>query len=540
MAKLVSVFISERYRRFVGFGIWLVTFAAVLAALAWHSTTRTHEAMRFEAGAAIAHYGQLRKNFVSTFEALRSEVMATPCSPRFIRQLEAVAFRPDGFNEFLHVRDGQVLCSLTSPEPGQQPVELGRPDIPPQRPGGVAFWLDRDLTFLGRPGLIGTIVVREPFGTVVPLQEVDLSAPSWMRLETVLALPGGNWRHRLGEEGIYGRAVKAGPAGDLGSLAKGRLHGNFCDPGGMHCVAVEANLLAMYAQQPGVVAIALLGAAFLASYATLQVQNLITGYWSFEARFRRYLGADSIVCAYQPVMCLETGEIAGCEVLARWRDIDDAIVYPDRFIPLVEKHRLTMQITKLVAERAYRELSRMLPAGEHLQVNFNIFPCDLDAPRLTSIYGGFLAEPHRFSVVVEIIESDEIPNTAQREIEALRRAGIKTYIDDFGTGYSNMQNLAALSVDGVKLDRAFAMAPDNSMMAQMLNHAVEMIHATGRILVVEGVETAERLAMLRRMKAGIDFVQGYLISRPLDIAEFVALLAAYRGGGSPARNRHAA
>src|SRR5690606_2547396 len=99
-----------------------------------------------------------------------------------------------------------------------------------------------------------------------------------------------------------------------------------------------------------------------------------------------------------------------------------------------------------------------------------------------------------------------------------------TYIDDFGTGYSNMQNLAALSVDGVKLDRAFAMAPDNSMMAQMLGHAIEMIHATGRVMVVEGVETAERLALLRQMQARVDFVQGYFISRPLDIEAFAAFL----------------
>lgn len=157
-------------------------------------------------------------------------------------------------------------------------------------------------------------------------------------------------------------------------------------------------------------------------------------------------------------------------------------------------------------------------------MNFNIFPCDLDSISLARIFSGFTSQPDRFDVVLEIIESDEIPPNAQREIEALRRLGIKTYIDDFGTGYSNMQNLAALSVDGVKLDRAFAMAPDNSVMARMLRHAVEMIEATGRVMVVEGVETAERLALLRGMQARVDFVQGYFISRPLDIAAFVAFM----------------
>jgi EAL domain-containing protein (putative c-di-GMP-specific phosphodiesterase class I) len=62
-------------------------------------------------------------------------------------------------------------------------------------------------------------------------------------------------------------------------------------------------------------------------------------------------------------------------------------------------------------------------------------------------------------------------------------------------------------------------------MAQMLHHAIEMVEATGRSLVIEGVETAERLALLRAMKAQIDFVQGYFIARPLDIAGFAAFLA---------------
>src|SRR5690606_12379698 len=110
-----------------------------------------------------------------------------------------------------------------------------------------------------------------------------------------------------------------------------------------------------------------------------------------------------------------------------------------------------------------------------------------------------------------------------------------TYIDDFGTGYSNMQNLAALSVDGVKLDRAFAMAPDNSMMAQMLRHAIEMIQATGRVMVVEGVETAARLALLRDMQARIDCVQGYFLARPLDSNAFVSLLAANATSGTAHR-----
>ena len=95
-----------------------------------------------------------------------------------------------------------------------------------------------------------------------------------------------------------------------------------------------------------------------------------------------------------------------------------------------------------------------------------------------------------------------------------------------------MQSLAALSVDGVKLDRAFAMAADDTMMARMLHHAIDMIHATGRVMVVEGVETGERLALLRQLTARIDFVQGYYISKPLQICPFVEYLESRLQAGS--------
>src|SRR5690606_28411027 len=91
--------------------------------------------------------------------------------------------------------------------------------------------------------------------------------------------------------------------------------------------------------------------------------------------------------------------------------------------------------------------------------------------------------------------------------------------------YSSMHTLAGLSIDGVKLDRSFAMAPDGSVMARMLDHAIDMVQASGRRIVVEGVASAARLAAL---KAGgkVHFAQGYHISRPLECEAFAAFLAA--------------
>jgi EAL domain-containing protein (putative c-di-GMP-specific phosphodiesterase class I) len=70
------------------------------------------------------------------------------------------------------------------------------------------------------------------------------------------------------------------------------------------------------------------------------------------------------------------------------------------------------------------------------------------------------------------------------------------------------------------------MAPDDGMLAQMLVHAIGMIHIAGRAIVVEGVESQERLLALGSILPPIDYVQGYHISRPLEIDRLGAFLAA--------------
>ncbi len=518
MARFVSVFISAAHRRLISLVVWLMAFAVMVAVIGWFALDQAGRAMKYEARFTTDHFVRLRTNLLSTFDAMHDGLTAEPCSPAFQEQLRRIAYLPDGLNEFLYAPGGRARCSANVAA-FDGTVELGAPDIARKGERGIAMWVDRDLGFLGLTGERGTIALSEPFAAIVPPQAAGFRGPEWMSMEAVLIAEDGNWWHRSGEPGIYARLT----AGDA-SLSEWKKQVMSCDVGGMHCVAVEGDMRALVAQYSGPAALLLLAAAIVATLVMYQINALIARYWSFEARFRRHLNAKSIICAYQPVMELDTGEITGCEVLARWRDIDDRIVFPDRFLDVIERHDMTRRFTELVAQRACEELSEHLPAGKRLQVNFNIFPCDLDSQSLARIFSGFTSQPDRFDVVLEIIESDEIPSNAQREIEALRRLGIKTYIDDFGTGYSNMQNLAALSVDGVKLDRAFAMAPDNTVMAKMLRHAVEMIEATGRVMVVEGVETAERLALLRGMQARVDFVQGYFISRPLDIAAFVAFM----------------
>ena len=165
-----------------------------------------------------------------------------------------------------------------------------------------------------------------------------------------------------------------------------------------------------------------------------------------------------------------------------------------------------------------------MPRNLRLQINFNVFACDLDSATLLRIFSKFLSGERQFDLAVELVESHEINfEDAQRAIQELGRAGIKVYIDDFGIGYSSIERVATLSVHGVKLDRSFAMSPPDSVMGRMLVQVLDMIATSEHSIVVEGVETEARLNLLRSTGV-VDCVQGYVISRPLGIDELVALL----------------
>lgn len=524
MARFVSVFISEARQRLIAVLVWFATLTIALFGLGWFGLAVVRDQIRSELEGPMDRFIQVRQHVVTAFDLLERNVTAPPCTPEFFKQLHRVAYRPDGLSEYLHAPGGVARCAVHGRffEP---PVPLGEPDMVFRHPVETRLWLDRPMAFIGLDGKTGSMVSRGDFTVVVPTPDDAQGVPSWMTLETVAIGPDGRSWHRSGARGLYDGYQRDLAAG-VGPISTGAVREIACDPLGLHCIVGETTLSRVLARGQALVVLAVLFAALLAGWVAWFVGCLLRRYWSFEARFRRYLGPDSIVCAYQPLMDLASGRITGCEVLVRWRDVNDAIVSPNQFLPIVEKRRLTMTLTRLVIERAAAELSAALPSDRRLQVNINIFPCDLDAARLLACLAPFDGLRDRLSPAVEIVENSAVdPAQAHLEVEKLRRAGVKTYIDDFGSGYSTIQGIADMAVDGVKLDRAFALAPPDSLMGRMLGRAIEMVQTAGRQVVVEGVETAERLAQLRAMPHPVDVVQGYHVGRPMPVSEFADFLA---------------
>jgi EAL domain-containing protein (putative c-di-GMP-specific phosphodiesterase class I) len=108
-------------------------------------------------------------------------------------------------------------------------------------------------------------------------------------------------------------------------------------------------------------------------------------------------------------------------------------------------------------------------------------------------------------------------------MDALGRLGVRFSLDDFGTGFSSFVHLNSLPITLLKIDKSFVGGMEQREENCKLVHAmINLAHNLHLEVVAEGVETPEQLELLRGF--GCDQVQGYLISRPLPLAELVEYL----------------
>ncbi|WP_338027997.1 putative bifunctional diguanylate cyclase/phosphodiesterase [Croceibacterium selenioxidans] len=244
-----------------------------------------------------------------------------------------------------------------------------------------------------------------------------------------------------------------------------------------------------------------------------------------ETGIRRGIPAGEFVPFYEQQIDLETGELVGFEMLARWQSPVFGLVNPDTFIPIAEE---IDQIGALSESLIRQALDDAKEWHQKLTLSVNVSPMQMRDPWFAQKLLRLLIEsgfpPSRLEV--EITESclHENLGAVRAMVTSLKNQGIRISLDDFGTGYSSLSQLRALPFDRLKIDRSFVSELANEGMGHEL---VEAIVSLGRDLslpmTAEGVESHEILAKLRSF--GQLKGQGYLYGFPEDAIATRARLA---------------
>ena len=255
--------------------------------------------------------------------------------------------------------------------------------------------------------------------------------------------------------------------------------------------------------------------------ATLELQ--------LEEELRRALHEDTgLMLFYQPIYDLKTGQVNKLEALIRWQHPVHGFLTPDRFIAIAEANGLIAELDNWVLRKACEDLAELSRQGcEELKIAVNCSPLNLAREELADEIERALRSagvaPQRLEL--EVTENALMGNIADTLVllRQIRDLGVSLSIDDFGTGYSSLAYLKRLPLNTLKIDRSFIQEiPKSIQDMEIVQAIIAMAHTLHLQVVTEGVETFEQYQFLEHQ--GCDFVQGYLLSRPVPLVDLHPVL----------------
>jgi len=243
--------------------------------------------------------------------------------------------------------------------------------------------------------------------------------------------------------------------------------------------------------------------------------------FSLETELRRAIDAEQLSLAFQPLIDLDTGHIAGFEALARWQHPERGAIPPIEFITVAEEAGLIVPLGRWVVEKAVATLRSWDDrAGKRLPIylGVNVSPVQLARDQIGVVVEEALAR-HGIDgqrMTFELTESSIVadPARAAGVLDALKALSCRVAMDDFGTGYSSLASLQRLPIDVLKIDRQFVkgMLDDRDSTA-IIRAILSLANALGMSTIAEGIECRQAARTLGAL--GCRVGQGFYFSRPM-------------------------
>ncbi len=262
-----------------------------------------------------------------------------------------------------------------------------------------------------------------------------------------------------------------------------------------------------------------------------------------QAALEQAVATSAFTLAYQPIVTLTSGELAGFEALVRWPHPQWGMMQPDQFIALAEETGQIVPLGSWVLAGAAADIARWrrdprqgppsrnaapngrgpTPEGathpRGLYVSVNVSARQFSAPGFVNGVRRILdtsgLEPG--ALMLELTESVLLrrDERVQSDLMQLKAIGVRLAIDDFGTGYSSLSYLRELPIDVLKMDKSFVDGIAISAQRLALAEGIVQIARTLHLEVIaEGIESELQRDLLISM--GCQFGQGYLLAMPMD------------------------
>ncbi len=226
---------------------------------------------------------------------------------------------------------------------------------------------------------------------------------------------------------------------------------------------------------------------------------------------------QSFRAVFQPVFSSDGSTIEWYEALLRIKQKDGTYssIYP--YLGVAKSTGFYQYLTDFILKKSAEAICEY-----DVDISINISINDIIRPDFIALVDEAynMIRDKKGRLIFEILESDELIELDKCIwfIDYIGLYGFKIAIDDFGTGYSNYCNLVNLPVDIVKIDGSLIKKIKNDDNARLLVEGIiHFCKHSNKKTVAEYVEDIQVFESLRDMK--IDFLQGYYLSEPAQIAE---------------------
>jgi diguanylate cyclase (GGDEF)-like protein len=257
---------------------------------------------------------------------------------------------------------------------------------------------------------------------------------------------------------------------------------------------------------------------------------------ALEFDLRSALSDHQFRLFYQPLYALDDLTIVGVEALLRWEHPRLGLLGPNEFIPALERTGQIRDVGAWVLHEACAQVALWHQRGDQLYLAVNVSGRQFDDHALIDQIRGALGASglEGRALCIEVTETALMldMDSVVRELVAIKSLGVRIAIDDFGTGYSSLSSLRELPVDCIKIDQSFVSSITTSEESlAVVRTFIQLGRDLGLTTVAEGVETFDQMDLLRT--CDVDYVQGFLFSRPLEPKELEAHLLEPRRPATP-------
>ncbi len=238
---------------------------------------------------------------------------------------------------------------------------------------------------------------------------------------------------------------------------------------------------------------------------------------------RKAIETNSLKLAFQPIISLHGEDDEQFEVLLRLLDEDENELYPGQFLGPAEDAGLLEKIDRWVILQSIKYLSEQRETGARARLFINITHKSISDDTFLPWMSVALkaARLPSDAIIFQIHENDATSyiKQATKFSRGLAQLHCKTSINHFGCSLNPFNLLKHLTPDFVKLDGSFAQHLEESQEKQQeLVDMVKSLQTTGVLTAISGVESPAILPTL--WEAGVNFIQGYYISPPLDNLDY--------------------